>query len=144
MTNENNEYRPAITVDGEGIAEPLSLAAGIYNILDRRKAGRLSVLNVSEKINYTDYIVLCTASSTTHVRSLADEIEYRLGLCGIRPDNREGKGDGNSWIVVDLGNVMVHIFTAEARDFYNLDRLFSDAEKVEIASDIEESEKESD
>ena len=138
MANDNTEYRPNVELDESGIALPLSLASGIYNVLDRRKGKKLWVHSVSEKINYTDYIVLCTASSSTHVRSLADEVEYRLGLCGIKPDNREGKGDGNSWMVVDYGNVMVHIFTGEAREFYNLDRLFEDAEKVEVVSDIAE------
>ena len=62
--------------------------------------------------------------------ALADEVEYRLSLSGVKPDNREGRGGGNSWIVLDYGSVMVHIFTGEARRFYELDRLFPDAEKI--------------
>ncbi|MBO4322806.1 MAG: RsfS/YbeB/iojap family protein, partial [Clostridia bacterium] len=49
------------------------------------------------------------------------------------PDNREGKGDGNSWIVIDYGNVMIHVLTDEARRFYNLERLWTDAERVTAA-----------
>jgi ribosome-associated protein len=135
--NENTEYRPAVDFESEGVAEPLSLAKAAYRVLDRRSGEKLAVLGVAGKINYTDYIVLCTAKSTTHVRLLADELEYRLGLAGVKADSREGRGDGNSWIVVDYGAVMAHVFTAEAREFYNLDRLFSDADRIEVESDIQ-------
>ena len=134
--NESAEYRPQIEFESEGVPSALSLAKAAYRVLDRRNGKDLAVLGVSGKINYTDYMVLCSAMSTTHVRSLADEVEYRLGLCGVKPDNREGKGDGNSWIVIDYGAVMVHVFTEEARGFYNLDRLFSDAENIAVESDV--------
>ncbi len=135
--NENTEYRPAVDFESEGVAEPLSLAKAAYRVRNRRSGEKLAVLGVAGKINYTDYIVLCTAKSTTHVRLLADELEYRLGLAGVKADSREGRGDGNSWIVVDYGAVMAHVFTAEAREFYNLDRLFSDADRIEVESDIQ-------
>ena len=117
-----------ITKDGIADARSLALAAG--EVLDRRNGKDISVLFVGSKINLTDYFVICSGGSETHVRALADEVEYRLSLSGVKPDNREGRGDGNSWIVLDYGSVMVHIFTGEARRFYELDRLFPDAEKI--------------
>ncbi|MCQ2353703.1 MAG: ribosome silencing factor [Clostridia bacterium] len=127
---ENEEFRPDLELDENGIPVPESLARGIREILDRRSGMDISVIHVGEKIDMADYFVLCTAKSTTHVRALTDEVEYRLGLCGVKPDRSEGRGEGNSWMVVDYGNVLVHIFSRDARAFYNLDKLYSDAAKV--------------
>ncbi|MBQ2513265.1 MAG: ribosome silencing factor [Clostridia bacterium] len=124
------EYRPAVAFGEDGVADARSLALAAGEVLDRRNGKDISVLFVGSKINLTDYFVICSGGSETHVRALADEVEYRLSLSGVKPDNREGRGDGNSWIVLDYGSVMVHIFTGEARRFYELDRLFPDAEKI--------------
>lgn len=117
----------------DGNPDPRSLAEEIYHILDAHRGEDIAVLRVGEKIEITEYFVLCTAHATTHVRALADEVEFRIGESGVKPFASEGRGDKNSWMVLDYGTVMVHIFTRDAREFYNLDKLYSDTEKVEIA-----------
>lgn len=116
-----------------GVPEPLSLAKEIYHVLDEHRGEDIAVLHVGSQIEISDYFVLCTASSTTHVRALTDEVEFKIGEAGVSPLAAEGRGDKNSWMVLDYGTVMVHIFTRDARQFYNLDKLYSDTEKVEIA-----------
>ncbi|MCQ2426840.1 MAG: ribosome silencing factor [Clostridia bacterium] len=139
---ESKEYRPKVEFDEEGKAVPRSLGEAIWHVLDRRNAARLSLMYLGENSSLSDYFVICSARSSTHVRALADEAEYRLSLAGVKPDNREGKGDGNSWIVIDYGNVMLHVFSEEARQFYNLDRLYPDAEIIEVGPETEEKEDE--
>lgn len=132
---EKTEYRPEIAMDENGNPDSESLARGIREVLSRRNGHDLAVMHVGEKIDMADYFVLATASSNNHVRALADEVEYRLGLCGIKPDRSDGRGDGNSWMVLDYGSVLVHVFTLESRKFYALDKLFSDATKLEFAEE---------
>lgn len=117
----------------DGTPDPRSLAEEIYHVLDAHRGEDIAVLRVGEKIDITEYFVLCTAHATTHVRSLTDEVEFKLGEAGVNPFASEGRGDKNSWMVLDYGTVMVHIFTRDAREFYNLDKLYSDTEKVEVA-----------
>ena len=117
----------------DGTPDPRSLAEEIYHVLDAHRGEDIAVLRVGEKIDITEYFVLCTAHATTHVRSLTDEVEFKLGEAGVKPFASEGRGDKNSWMVLDYGTVMVHIFTRDARVFYNLDKLYSDTEKVEVA-----------
>ena len=117
----------------DGTPDPRSLAEEIYHVLDAHRGEDIAVLRVGEKIDITEYFVLCTAHATTHVRSLTDEVEFKLGEAGAKPFASEGRGDKNSWMVLDYGTVMVHIFTRDAREFYNLDKLYSDTEKVEVA-----------
>ena len=123
---------PKIKLDKNGRPESASLAEEIYRILDSKNGEDVAVIKVAEKTDLTDYFVIATAKSTTHVRALTDEVEYRVELAGIKPDRSEGRGNGNSWMVIDYGNVLVHVFSREAREFYNLDKLYSDAEKIEI------------
>lgn len=117
----------------DGTPDPRSLAEEIYHVLDAHRGEDIAVLRVGEKIDITEYFVLCTAHATTHVRSLTDEVEFKLGEAGVKSFASEGRGDKNSWMVLDYGTVMVHIFTRDAREFYNLDKLYSDTEKVEVA-----------
>ena len=72
-----------------------------------------------------EYFVLCSGNSSTQVRGLVGEVEFRLGERGVQPYNVEGR-DNNSWILMDYSNVIVHVFSREARDFYNLDKLYED------------------
>ena len=70
------------------------------------------------------------------MKSLSDEVEYKLKQVGLTPDHVDGYRS-NSWVLLDYGNVMIHIFTAEAREFYNLDRLWQDGENIDISDIIE-------
>jgi len=100
------------------------LANAIYEILDDRKANDVKVLHVEKKTVIADYFVLCTGNSSTKVKALADEVEYKTTLRGKTPTNVEGK-DNTAWIILDYDNVIVHVFSREAREYYNLDKLYS-------------------
>ena len=126
-----------------GVPEPLSLAEEIYRVLDAHRGEDIAVLHVGSQIEIADYFVLCTATSTTHVRALTDEVEFRTSEAGAPPLAAEGRGDKNSWMVLDYGSVMVHVFTRDARQFYNLDKLYSDTEKVEVSPRAEAEEADS-
>ena len=103
----------------------------IVTALDSKKAQDLKVLEISDITIVTDYFVLATGTSSTHVRALSDEVDYQMSKQGIEPHHIEGKTTG--WVLLDYGSVVVHVFTAQAREFYNLDRLWNDG--TEIAAD---------
>ena len=105
------------------------MAHAIFDVLDAKKAYRLKVLRVNDQTVITDYFVIATGNSTTHVKSLGGEVEYKLSLCGINPIHYEGR-DSDGWVVIDYGHVMVHIFSRELRDFYQLEKLYGDAEEI--------------
>ena len=108
-------------------AEPEELANAIAEILDNKKAKDVKIIAVGDKTIIADYFVLANGNSSTHVRALADEVEYKLELAGIDPLRMEGR-DGNNWRVIDYSSVLVHVFDREAREFYNLDKLYTDFE----------------
>ena len=101
------------------------LADAIAEILDSKKARDIKVLHVEDKTVIAEYFVLCTGNSSTQVKALAGEVEYRTELRGLSPYSVEGR-DNNSWILLDYSNVIVHIFSREAREFYNLEKLYED------------------
>ena len=111
-------------------ATPLEVAKAIETFLDNKKGRDIKVLHVEDVSNIADYFVVCTATSNTHVKALSGEVEYQLERRGINAYHIEGR-DNNSWVVLDYCNVMVHIFNREARDFYNLDKLYENTTPVE-------------
>ena len=116
---------------GELSREPIDpanakeLADAIAEALDAKKAKDIKVLYVEDKTVIAEYFVICTGNSTTQVKALAGEVEYRIGLRGVEPYGVEGRDNG-TWLVLDYSNVIVHIFGREAREFYNLDKLYED------------------
>ena len=110
-------------------ATPEELAHAIFDVLDAKKAQNIKVLRVNDQTVITDYFVICTGNSSTQVKSLGGEVEYRLGLRGVDPAHYEGR-DNNGWVVLDYSSVIVHIFSRENRDFYKLEKLYGDAEEV--------------
>jgi len=113
-----NENLPAL--DG---ADSEAVAAYIAEVLDAKKAKDIQVLEVGSKTIIAERFVLCTGSSNTQVRSLTDEVEYRTELRGVTPIRVEGR-ESNAWVIMDYGNVLVHIFSRDARQFYNLEKLY--------------------
>ena len=89
------------------------------------------MLRVHDQTVITDYFVICTGNSTTQVKSLGDEVEYRLGLRGRDPIHYEGRNNG-AWLVVDYASVILHVFNRESREFYQLEKLYGDAEKINM------------
>ena len=104
----------------------------IVKALDSRKAKDITVLHTGDITVLADYFVICTASSTTQIKSLSDEAGKRLSELGEAPRSVEGYRDGG-WVLMDFGCVVVHLFLAEARGFYDLERLWSDAEKIDVS-----------
>ncbi len=111
-------------------------ASEIVKILDAKKAVDLKLICVREQTPLADYFVICTANSTTQLRSLADEVEFQMKQSFDIECKAEGR-DG--WILLDFASVIVHVFTKEARDFYKLDKLWAEGEEIDI-SEITESE----
>ena len=117
--------------------ESKDLAVRIAQVLDKKKADSLKVLKVRDLTVLTDYFVIATGSSTTHVRSLADEVEFQLGQQGVEPQRVEGY-EARNWILMDYGGVIVHIFYPEARSYYDLEHLWADAQPVDLSGLLEE------
>ena len=106
-------------------ANARQLADAVAEVLDSKKAKDIKVLHVEDKTVIAEYFVLCTGNSSTQVKALASEVEYRMEQRGVLPYSVEGR-DNNSWILVDFSNVIVHVFSRDAREFYNLDKLYED------------------
>ena len=107
----------------------LELSTAIAKILDAKKAHDLKVLKIEDLTIVTDYIVIATGTSTTQVKALADEVEYQLETqLNLRPSRVEGY-ESKNWILMDYDTVIVH---PEARNYYNLDKLWADGEEIEI------------
>ena len=101
------------------------VADAIAEVLDSKKGRDIKVLHVEDKTVISEYFVICTGNSSTQIKALAGEVEYRMGLRGVEPYSVEGR-DNNAWLLLDYSNVIVHIFSREAREFYNLDKLYED------------------
>ena len=132
MENEKN-----ITLSG---AESKELARRIAYVLLEKKALDVRVYNVGEDSSITSYYVNATGRSSTNVASLSDEVTYKIGLCGRDELRVEGRS-GNSWILIDYGDVIVNIFDKESREFYNFDRLLPDSGKMDLSDIIAEIDK---
>lgn len=115
-------------------AEPIELAKELVHVLDLKKARDIKLLRVADQTIIADYFVICGGTSNTNIKALAGEAEYKLSLRGVAPLRIDGYSEGQ-WIVLDFGSVMVHIMNRENRDFFKLEKLWSDAEAVDI-SDI--------
>ena len=101
------------------------LAEAIAEVLDSKKGKDIKVLHVEDKTVIAEYFVVCSGNTGTQVKALANEVEYKIGLRGVNPYGVEGR-DNNSWLIVDYSNVIVHVFSREAREFYNLEKLYAD------------------
>ncbi len=111
--------------------ESLQLATLAAKALDGKKANDIKVLKVRDLTVLADYFVIGSGTSNTHVGALADEVEFKLGEAGVKPSRVEG-AKGRSWVLLDYGAVVVHVFYPETREFYALERLWADAEPVEV------------
>ncbi len=107
--------------------EILSVAA---NAVNDKKARDLAAFEVGDLTILSDYILIATANSSTHVRALADEVEDKLTKCGIEPHHVEGRATG--WILLDYNEVIIHIFDKISREFYGLDRVWCDGKSINL------------
>ena len=111
--------------------QPKELAIAAVQILDKKKADNVRLIDISQISTLGDYFVLATGTSATHVKSLADELEFQLKEKGVPAGRVEGYRS-NSWILLDYESVIIHVFTPEARAFYDLVRLWQDGVPVAI------------
>ena len=114
--------------------EPKELAEKIVKILDEKKAGDIKLLYVHDKTVIADYFVLCTGNSNTQIRSLCSEVEFRIKESDkLDPERKDGI-DESKWMILDYASVIVHVFTPDMRSFYNLAKLWADAELIDISA----------
>lgn len=107
------------------------VAYEVTKALDEKKGGNITLLRVNSVSSLADYFLICTGTSNTHVKTLCDYAEFTLEQLGEPMLGREGHR-GNSWELLDYGSLVVHVFTEEAREFYNLERIWGDAERVDL------------
>jgi len=109
-------------------------AIHIAKALDGKKAQDIKVLHIEDLTVVTDYFVIASGTSNTQVRALAEEVEFQLELQGVRPKHIEAS-ENRSWILLDYNSVIVHVFLPEAREFYDLERLWADGVPIEVELD---------
>ena len=110
------------------------VAAIAAKALDSKKGIDLRLIEISDISTLADYFLICTASSNTHVRTLCDAVEEAMDEAMV---GREGHR-GGTWVVLDFGCVVVHVFTEETRAFYDLERLWQDGKQVSMISLLNE------
>jgi ribosome-associated protein len=118
---ETPDTTPAPLTD----ATSAELAEAIALFLDHKRGRDIKIIPMAGKTDICDFMVLATGTSNTHVNTLGGEVEYEMNRRGIDPLHTEGR-DGNTWMVLDYAHIMVHVFTRENREFYNLDKLYGD------------------
>ncbi|MBR6709869.1 MAG: ribosome silencing factor [Clostridia bacterium] len=111
---------------------PKEIAEAAVRALDMKNAHDIKLLHTTDVTVLADYFVICTATSTTQIKALADAVEMALEEVGEQKIHREGYRSG-SWVLLDFGCVVVHLFMEEARQFYSLERLWADAKECDIA-----------
>ena len=109
------------------------LALGAAAIAYDKKAEDIVLLDMRGLVDYTDYLIICTGRTPRLTKSISQELRHRLKKdLGVTPRRVEGEKEGD-WILVDALDVVIHVFTPEARDFYRLDRLWREAPLEEFA-----------
>ncbi len=98
--------------------------------IDSKKGLDIKIIKIDDISSIADYFVIATGTSNTHVKTLADEVEYQLDQAGISVSGVEGQRN-NTWILLDYIDVVVHVFSEEARDYYDLERLWEDGTVID-------------
>lgn len=114
----------------------LEKAKNIVKILDKKKAIDIVGIETKELTVMSDYFIIASGTSNTHVRALADEVDDEMKKLGVEVDHIEGRATG--WILLDYNDVLVHIFQPESRQYYNIERLWNDAARVDLSDVLTE------
>jgi len=109
----------------------------IVKTLDLKKGEDIQAIKITDLTILADYFVIVNGTSNTHARTLADEVEFVLSQKGTEPLRREAD-TGNTWIILDYGDIIVHVFYKEARNFYKLETLWADGEQIDVSELITE------
>ena len=108
------------------------MAIALAKALDGKKGQDIKGLKTEELTTLADYFVLCTATSSTQVKAMSDACEEAMEKNGEQVHHIEGHR-GGTWLLMDFSSVVVHVFTDEARKFYDLERLWGDAQEIDLA-----------
>ncbi len=111
--------------------EAFEILKAAANAVNDKKAKDLFAVEVGEITALAEYLLMATANSSPHVRALAEEVEEKLTELGVEPHHIEGRS--TDWILLDYDEVIVHIFSKEAREFYGLDRIWSDGNVINLS-----------
>ena len=114
----------------------LEKAKNIAKILDKKKAIDIIGIETKELTVMSDYFIIASGTSNTHVRALADEVDDEMKKLGVEGDYIEGRATG--WILLDYNDVLVHVFQPESRQYYNIERLWNDAARIDLSDVLTE------
>jgi len=124
-----SEPKPSRRAKPQQVAPEKKALIAWEALLDTRAVDPV-LLDMREITLITDYFIICNGTSNTHIRALGDAVDEAMKEAAIRPNGVEGRGDAR-WVLLDYGDVIVHIFAEEEREFYGLERLWSDAPRIE-------------
>ena len=114
----------------------LEKAKNIAKILDKKKAIDIIGIETKDLTVMSDYFIIASGTSNTHVRALADEVDDEMKKLGVEVDHIEGRATG--WILLDYNDVLVHVFQPESRQYYNIERLWNDAARIDLSDVLTE------
>ncbi len=106
----------------------------ICKAMDAKQAVDVEVIEIGEVSTIADYFVICNGNNTPQVDAIVDSVEYEMYKAGFNGARMEGAKNASGWILMDFGDVVVHVFAKEDRSFYNLERIWKDGKKVDPAS----------
>ncbi|MGR9044422.1 MAG: ribosome silencing factor [Gammaproteobacteria bacterium] len=109
----------------------------VQDVLDEHKGHNITTIDVSDKTTVTDYMVLATGTSDRHIKALADYVTEKVKENGFQPLGQEG-GLGSDWVLLDLGDIILHLMTDQARNFYQLEKLWSVEQKSEALNALQD------
>jgi ribosome-associated protein len=121
-----NLHSGSLSAEDQAIFEQVQISV---RSAEDKKAQDIVVLKLAAITEFTDYFVICTGNSVRQTQAIADEITEQLKRIKVRPLHTEGYNNGE-WILIDYGTFVVHIFTESSRRFYDLERLWRDAERI--------------
>lgn len=103
----------------------------IVKALDSKRAEDIRIIEIGDLTIVADYFVIANGTSSTQTKALAEEVEFKMSQLGVEPNRTEGY-QGATWVVLDYGDIIVHVFYKETRDHYNLERLWSDGNDIDV------------
>lgn len=111
---------------------PKEIALAAVRALDEKKGNQISAIEITDLTTIADYFVIATGTSNTQINALCGAVEKVLDEKGEHVLRREGYR-GGTWVLLDYGSVIVHVFSEEAREFYSLERLWSDGKPMDLS-----------
>lgn len=119
------------------ILNSFETAKAAAKVLADKKGINISIIKIEDVSVLSDYMVIATGTSSTHVKALSEEVEFKLKEAGVTVSHIEGYRS-NSWVLLDYVDVIVNVFSDEAREYYDLERLWRDGEKIDISDIVDE------